>query len=647
MGLLVPRVPAGRPRSNLAADLSPLRLAARSGRASTPRREDRLHGRPDRAHARRLRAAGGRAAADDAARRHHRRPPAHRRRRWTGVRRCARSRSRSTRAPGAIEVEGTRGRTAPAPHGRRRPRAAARRRASSPSRPRSRLNLSRRLAAAGLAPGKHHRDLRVRSRHPAQRAHDHRRPGARGRARGRPARARVQGAHAASAGITSTSWITDTGEVVREESPLGLIVVKETPRAGHRPGRARPGAGPTCWRRPRSCPSPPRRIDDPGRRGAAARAPRRRRPLRAPTCRAPGQTVDGRRRSRCATRETLQPGSRRDPTPRRLPAPGAVHRERRPRDRGRGAEGAWRAPPAPRARRGAAGAPRERPPREEADGEPALRAARCCARGSATATSTPRSTWPWRARWACRRGSRSGLVYLRGGFYYHAWPEVYVEEGAGAGCGCPSTPRSTSSPPTPPTSAWPAAASTARRSSCPLIGRAQDDASSTSRLTAGSTPRPGRAAPAQDLRPLELPHPQARQRTRLLVAALADADDRGRGAGQAVRAVHRRGRRRASTWRRARSTASWARTARARRPPSASSRACSSRPRAAIDDQRPRPRRRSRRRPRRRSASSPTGRSSTRSSPRGEFLRFHGGLYGMDGDGVERARGARCWSCSS
>jgi len=31
------------------------------------------------------------------------------------------------------------------------------------------------------------------------------------------------------AGITSTSWVTDTGEVVREESPLGLLVVKETP----------------------------------------------------------------------------------------------------------------------------------------------------------------------------------------------------------------------------------------------------------------------------------------------------------------------------------------------------------------------------------------------------------------------------------
>jgi transglutaminase-like putative cysteine protease len=30
------------------------------------------------------------------------------------------------------------------------------------------------------------------------------------------------------AGVTSTSWVTDVGEVVREESPMGLIVVRET-----------------------------------------------------------------------------------------------------------------------------------------------------------------------------------------------------------------------------------------------------------------------------------------------------------------------------------------------------------------------------------------------------------------------------------
>ena len=31
------------------------------------------------------------------------------------------------------------------------------------------------------------------------------------------------------AGLRTTAWVTDTGEVVREESPLGLITIRETP----------------------------------------------------------------------------------------------------------------------------------------------------------------------------------------------------------------------------------------------------------------------------------------------------------------------------------------------------------------------------------------------------------------------------------
>src|SRR5205823_9582341 len=33
-----------------------------------------------------------------------------------------------------------------------------------------------------------------------------------------------------------------------------------------------------------------------------------------------------------------------------------------------------------------------------------------------------------------------GLVYVRGGFYYHAWPEVYVQEGRGQGRWLPVDP---------------------------------------------------------------------------------------------------------------------------------------------------------------------------------------------------------------
>src|SRR5262249_10587249 len=64
------------------------------------------------------------------------------------------------------------------------------------------------------------------------------------------------------AGITTTSWVTDTGEVVREESPLGLLVVKETPDRAT--ALAVPGEVQSARREAAGVvPSPPRRIDDP------------------------------------------------------------------------------------------------------------------------------------------------------------------------------------------------------------------------------------------------------------------------------------------------------------------------------------------------------------------------------------------------
>jgi hypothetical protein len=89
------------------------------------------------------------------------------------------------------------------------------------------LNLSRRLAAEGLATGQH-RELAVFDPATLRNAPMSLDVQAREivRAAGRPVPAfkvRMQ-----FGGIVSTSWITDVGEVVREESPMGLIVVKET-----------------------------------------------------------------------------------------------------------------------------------------------------------------------------------------------------------------------------------------------------------------------------------------------------------------------------------------------------------------------------------------------------------------------------------
>jgi hypothetical protein len=89
------------------------------------------------------------------------------------------------------------------------------------------LNLSRRLAAAGLRPG-----LRVETpvfdpatlRNATMVVEVDEREVVRAAGRPVPAfRARTT-----FGGIASTSWITDVGEVVKEESPLGFLVVKET-----------------------------------------------------------------------------------------------------------------------------------------------------------------------------------------------------------------------------------------------------------------------------------------------------------------------------------------------------------------------------------------------------------------------------------
>ena len=54
-------------------------------------------------------------------------------------------------------------------------------------------------------------------------------------------------------GLRTTSWMTDTGDVVREESPLGLMTVRESARARAGPGGPERASSPTCCGRRRSC----------------------------------------------------------------------------------------------------------------------------------------------------------------------------------------------------------------------------------------------------------------------------------------------------------------------------------------------------------------------------------------------------------
>jgi len=93
------------------------------------------------------------------------------------------------------------------------------------------LNLSRRLANGGLTPGAAHR-LTIFDPATLRNAPVTVRVGRRELVRGAGAAPipafRVE---MEFAGLHTTSWVTDTGEVVREESPLGLITVRESPEA--------------------------------------------------------------------------------------------------------------------------------------------------------------------------------------------------------------------------------------------------------------------------------------------------------------------------------------------------------------------------------------------------------------------------------
>ena len=123
------------------------------------------------------------------------------------------------------------------------------------------LNLSRRLAAQGLREGQRIVtqvfDPATMKNAPLEQVVERREVV---EAAGRPVPAFKVVSH--FAGITSASWITDVGEVVREESPMGLVVVKETAERAQTlavPGKVQID----MLEAAAIVPKPPRRIDDP------------------------------------------------------------------------------------------------------------------------------------------------------------------------------------------------------------------------------------------------------------------------------------------------------------------------------------------------------------------------------------------------
>ncbi len=238
-------------------------------------------------------------------------------------------------------------------------------------------------------------------------------------------------------GLTTTSWITDTGEVVREESPLGLMTIRESPEQAQ--GLAIPGrVQADLLRMSAVVPVMSQRIDEP-------RDVRRMRlrlegaDLTGPDLDGVGQTVDG---SIIEIRDpqTLQAGPADPEASRYLDSEAFIESD---------------APEiieeAARALQGVSGT--------RARAERLTRYVNLLLDKKPT-VSLPSALEVLRTKVgdcnehtvlyvAMARASgipariAVGLVFVRGAqgaFYYHAWPEVYLDEGNGRGLWLPVDP---------------------------------------------------------------------------------------------------------------------------------------------------------------------------------------------------------------
>ena len=176
-------------------------------------------------------------------------------------------------------------------------------------------------------------------------------------------------------GLKTTAWITDTGEIVREESPLGFIIVREPQeraRALAIDGRIRQdlldASAVVPVVEPRTPPLPP--IDDP-RNVRRLRMRVEGADLSSPDLQGAGQRIDG-NTVEIVDAQTLVAGARRRRS-RSVPEPGALHRERRS-GHSRGGRRSSRQSGRPTRAGGSADALRECHRAEKAHRQPAVRA---------------------------------------------------------------------------------------------------------------------------------------------------------------------------------------------------------------------------------------------------------------------------------
>jgi transglutaminase-like putative cysteine protease len=367
-----------------------------------------------------------------------------------------------------------------------------------PEPPNLALNLPRRLAAAGLAPGQH---LRISTFDPATLRNAPMELEVLARevvwAAGKPVPAfRIR---MTFSGVTSTSWVTDVGEVVREESPLGLIVLRETRERAT--ALAVPGEVQADMLKTAAISPAGPRIVDPSTVESLD--------LRLEGVELAASDVDG-------STQTLSRGVIELRDPRTL-----VPTAKDPK------AAAYLAPEAfiesddpavvAEAELAAAGAK-----------DPRLRAERVLRHVNAILEKKPTVSLP-SAREVLRTKvgdcnehsvlfvamARSlgipariaiGLVFIHGGFYYHAWAEVYVEGPPGQGLWLPVDPTLNQFPADATHLALARGGLERQTAVLPLLGRARITVEKI-RLRAGSTPvLVGRVA--RDPRPMQIDMPR-------------------------------------------------------------------------------------------------------------------------------------------
>jgi transglutaminase-like putative cysteine protease len=300
--------------------------------------------------------------------------------------------------------------------------------------------------------------------------------------------------------LRTTSWITDTGEVVREESPMGLITVRESARDAQRlaiGGQMQSD----LLEAAAVVPVTKQRIDEPRdvrvlrlRLGGAD--------LSSTDLQGAGQTISG-DVIEIVDARTLRAGPA-DPDARRYLAPEPLIESDAPEIRAE-AELAVGGASGDRARaerlvRHVNGMLEKKPTVSIPSAREVLRTkVGDCNEHTALFVAMARSIGiPSRIA--------VGLAFVRGAFYYHAWPEVYLDEGAGRGLWLPVDPTFNQ---------FPADATHLRlarggldrqASIVPLIGRLTIAILHVD-LAPGSTPTiVGRQA--DDLAPLSIPIPQ-------------------------------------------------------------------------------------------------------------------------------------------